>query len=621
MKASIPLFLAILTAVVWSQTATTFAATAITVNSTNNNNAADSEMTLQEAILYLNELQGQGDSLGRALSAAESNQVATIPGTTNFINFNISGTGPHFIKSPISTCSFTLWEGFYASNVVVNGYSQPGSFPNTNPILAPNNAVIQIVIDSRNTANSCGDATFAIVGDNVSFRGLSVLGDGAGTAIYYLSFDTNAYPCIGGKVQGCWIGVAPDRTNVAGLDTGVYIYNTTGGQVVGTDGDGVNDRNEFNVIVGSTEMGIGIESEQLHPTGVKIAGNFIGVMPDGLSPMPAYALAPVYEGDGFEADGAQNLIFGTDSDGIADEDERNIVGGLTRGIPQHGCEALELWGGATSAKVMGNYFGVGIDGLTPLGNTRFMTVASGSTVQIGSDGDGVRDDIEANIIANHSDYLFSFSSPTTQLIFLRNSFFGNTGNFFNDPANSYNGALLGTGNPALISPVISNATTRTELVGWVPVSTNAAANNRTAAEIAIYVADPVTSATKPQGRTWLASYTDNGPQDLDPATNSVRFNICSLPIPSTGASLVVQETVKDDISAGSSQFSSALSLPDVSNAISVFRFAASVTVSWEMNGTLQAKPNLASGSWTNVPGCFSATLPVSAASLFFRVAQ
>jgi len=149
------------------------------------------------------------------------------------------------------------------------------------------------------------------------------------------------------------------------------------------------------------------------------------------------------------------------------------------------------------------------------------------------------------------------------------------------------------------------------------VSTNAAADNRTAAEISIYQADPATS----QGKKWLATYVDNGPQDLDPATNSFRFSICSLAISSTGAKLVVNETVKDDLSAGSSPFSSAFSLPDVSNALSISNAAGSVTLSWQMNGVLQATPNLVSAVWTNVPGCSPATLSASTGRLFFRVKQ
>ncbi len=622
MKLFNPLFRSLLVAAFLSPVVTAFAATQVVVNSTDNDDTSNSKMTLTEAIGILN-------GGFRALTPAEGNQVTTIAGTTNRINFNIPGPGPHFITAPNSTCdplgngcSGALFPLILASNVVLNGYSQSGSSPNTNSILASNNAVIKIVIDGRTSVNDFGEPDFGAAGNNVSFRGMSFLG-GANCIGFSSIGDPVTFPNVGGSIQGCWIGVAPDRTTVAGPAIGTYLYQSGGFQVIGTDGDGVNDRNEFNVFVGCQEMAIGIEADGYATTNCRVSGNFIGVMPDGLTTMPQAALDLVYEGDCLESGGTENLIFGTDANGIADADERNIVGGLKRPDAVYGnCEVLQFWAVTKNVKVMGNYFGVGIDGVTPLGNSQFIDAsqANGSTVQIGSDGDGVRDGIEANIIANHSDYLFSFGGVATALTFRRNSFSGNTNNFFDDPGNSFNGVILDTNSLALITPVISNYTTRVELVGWVPVSTNAAADNRTAAEIAIYLADPATSATKPQGKTWLASYTDNGPQDLDPATNSFRFNICALAIPATGAKLVVQETVKNDISAGSSTFSSALSLADVPNTLAIARPSpTTVSVSWQANGILQATPNVSPAVWTNVPGCSPVTLPSSSSSLFFRL--
>ena len=434
--------------------------------------------------------------------------------------------------------------------------------------------------------------------------------------------DPATFPNVGGSIQGCWMGVSPDQSVVAGPAIGTYLYKSGGFQVIGTDGDGVNDRNEFNVFVGCQEMAIGIEADGYATTNIQVSGNFIGVMPDGLTTMPQAALDLVTEGDCLESGGTENLIFGTDANGIADEDERNIVGGLKRPEATYSnCEALQFWAVTKNVKVMGNYFGVGIDGVTPLGNSQFIETADGSTAQIGSDGDGLRDVIEGNIIANHSDYLFSFGGLNTALTFRRNSFSGNTDNFFNDPQNSFNGVLLATGDLAAITPVISNATTRTELVGWVPVS-GPGADNLTPAEIAIYLPDPATSATNPQGKTWLASYRDNGPQDLDPATNTFRFNISSLALPAIGASLVVNETAKDNLSAGSSPFSSALSLPDVSGILlAISRSADSVTITWPGNGTLQAIPSLSLATWTNVPGSSPITLPIGPGSQFFRLVQ
>jgi len=614
----------ILAAALLSLVATTFAGVEVTVNSTNNSNTADSEFTLMEAILYFNEIQGTpGDPLGRPLSAAESNQVATVVGTTNRIKFNISGDGPHYIKTPNDIGSLALYPYITASNLVVDGYSQPGASPNTNPVLATNVAVLKIVIDTRATANPGNAEDFAVIAENVFFRGLSFLG-GAGGVIFSSYYGT--YPNKGGGVQGCWFGVDPDRTTVAGQEIGVSLYFTEGFQVLGTDGDGIKDREEFNVWVGAKEMAILLQAEGYGTTNCRISGNFIGVMPDGFTSVPAdYVLAQVKEGDGIECEGVTNLVFGTDSDGVADEDERNVVGGLIHNAALPGsaaCEVIECWGDPShNIQVMGNYIGVAIDGATPLGNTRFFNASSRTTAQFGANGDGVRDDIEANLIANHAEYVFDFSNTNTVLAFGRNSFFNNTANFFNDPQNSYNAAVLGLPNPTMdqITPAISNSTTRTELIGWVPVSGDGGA--RTNAQIHIYEADPFTAATRPQGKQWLATYADNGPHDLDSRTNYFRFNICSLPIPSTGAALTLNETCGDGTRGGSSQFSTTNTLPDVSNTLTISQSGGSATLSWLMNGVLQARPSLNTGNWTNVPGCSPMLLPASSGSLYFRVAQ
>src|SRR6266496_3545562 len=62
------------------------------------------------------------------------------------VQFDIPGNGPHYLLSP---------PGGYPpitniNNITIDGYSQPGSSPNTNPILSSNNANITIVLDARN---------------------------------------------------------------------------------------------------------------------------------------------------------------------------------------------------------------------------------------------------------------------------------------------------------------------------------------------------------------------------------------------------------------------------------------------------------------------------------------
>ncbi len=54
------------------------------------------------------------------------------------INFNIPGSGPHYLVSPGGGYPMITNK----NNITIDGYSQPGSAPNTNSILASNNAQI-----------------------------------------------------------------------------------------------------------------------------------------------------------------------------------------------------------------------------------------------------------------------------------------------------------------------------------------------------------------------------------------------------------------------------------------------------------------------------------------------
>ena len=94
-------------------------AAVITVNTTNNVNPLPLiETSLQQALTNLHD----GDT----------------------IQFNIPGNGPFHLQTPTNGYPIVT-----NNSITIDGYSQPGSSPNTNEILAPNNAKIQIVLDSQ----------------------------------------------------------------------------------------------------------------------------------------------------------------------------------------------------------------------------------------------------------------------------------------------------------------------------------------------------------------------------------------------------------------------------------------------------------------------------------------
>ena len=85
----------------------------ITVNTTNNVSPLPGQTSLKQAIASLHD----GDT----------------------IRFAIPGPGPYYIATP--TDGYALITN---NNVTIDGYSQSNAVPNTNPILAPNNAQLKI---------------------------------------------------------------------------------------------------------------------------------------------------------------------------------------------------------------------------------------------------------------------------------------------------------------------------------------------------------------------------------------------------------------------------------------------------------------------------------------------
>src|ERR1051326_6804503 len=125
-----------------------------------------------------------------------TNNLTPGPGETNLvlainllqdgdtIQFNIPGNGAHYLVSPPGGYPIIT----NLNNITIDGYSQPGSSPNTNPILASNNANITLVLDARNanfttlqndiSGYGTGEEAilFVLGSTNFSVRGLCFLG-------------------------------------------------------------------------------------------------------------------------------------------------------------------------------------------------------------------------------------------------------------------------------------------------------------------------------------------------------------------------------------------------------------------------------------------------------------
>ena len=176
----------------------------------------------------------------------------------------------------------------------------------------------------------------------------------------------------GNVIQGNYLG-----TNLAGTagfplasqgSYGVIIFGSSN-NVIGTDGDGSNDAAEGNVISGTNTAGILIESgsPSLPSNNNVIAGNLIGTSADGNA-----ALANGRMGV-FLLSGTGNRI-GTNSDGVSDAAERNLISGNLEG-------GVYLGGDANI--VAGNLLGTNLAGAAALPNRSGVIVQNASNNRIG----------------------------------------------------------------------------------------------------------------------------------------------------------------------------------------------------------------------------------------------
>ena len=510
------------------------------------------------------------------------------------VRFKIPGAGPHVITTPLGGYPLIT-----ANGVNIDGYTQPGALPNTNPILSNNNAQIKIVLDStgadtapnpvnpslplrRSTRldfpNDVGNTGYgtsencilgAYQADDVSVRGLSFLGRRtAGSdedpSIYGVALIREAKNA---RIQGCLFGMAPGAANtlasvkppasaVAAFRwrIGGDIYSA--GATVGTDGDGTQDRSEFNVILGG-RIAMAMELPNL-----RISGNFVNVFPDGNTFLDLDANYQLWT-DAFTAGGsdpddvtienfengrvADNTQVGTDGNGVSDAEERNIFNHV---VYEH---AGEVYSAGTNITVAGNYYGIGVNGtnkaaLSTNVQADFIELPGTASIRIGTDGDGVSDALEANLIYNFSGDTYCGAGASVPITTRGNILVNNQ--FAGVPfAEGQNGRAYVSyyapyvNDPSVnLPPIIKKFTNN--IISGVFAAPSATYPN---ALIDVYLPDPVALENQlywpkliNHPTKLVASFADNGPGDLNPAVGEFTYNLTALaPTPTTLVTVAV----------------------------------------------------------------------------------
>lgn len=317
-------------------------AATITVTSIDDSvTSMDGKVSLREAITSIN--------AGNSLADPDIiNQTSGVYGVDDTIQFNIAGAGVHVI-----TTTATMTPIY--KTVFINGYSQPGASPNTNPFSAGINAVVLIEI-----VGTPGNAVLNIIAAGTEVRGLAIHG---GSNLIAASDVVIAGNFLGTDASG----TIPLGLIGSGACVRVFSYLTPASNVI-IGGPADADRN----LIVSSGNGVILPYHSLNPgpgTGYIIQGNYIGTDITG-----TVALA---RGDGLNA--ISNAL---------------VVGNLISGNPLGGMVLTD------DNVVHGNLIGTALDGVSPLPNGNFGGIwILGGNSTIGGDGPG-----EANIIANHQSY-------------------------------------------------------------------------------------------------------------------------------------------------------------------------------------------------------------------------
>jgi titin len=262
---------------------------------------------------------------------------------TDTIAFNIPGTGAHTI-SPLSPLP-TITEA-----VIIDGYTQPGASPNTQPIDDPDPARrglnAQLLIELSGA--QAGGSGLTLAASNSTIRGLVING-----------FATDGVVIDGGSnnlIAGNLIGTDSTGTQARpNGHNGVFIFDGASNNIIGTNGDNVADPAERNLISGNLFGGVAIAGAGTDSN--RVAGNLIGTNITGTAGLGNAHRAVDVVG------GGKHNIVGTNSDGSDDAAERNVLSG-------NGWDGVVFSGVGTSLNIAaGNIIGLDAGGTADLGNT------------------------------------------------------------------------------------------------------------------------------------------------------------------------------------------------------------------------------------------------------------
>ena len=368
-------------------------------------------------------------------------------GATNVIDFDISGNGVRTIF-PLSALPAI------SSPVLIDGTSQPG-YAGT-PLIELNG--------SQNGANTSGLLDIidglTITGAGVTVRGLEIDSFYQGGGIHITGTGATH-----NWIYGNFLGTDPTGTQAEANDFGVEIDAGASDNLIGTNGDGIEDESERNLISGNNQNGVSILGADsggnlVSSAGNIVAGNFIGTDVTGTLPLGNNS-----DGVGLDTDATANWIGVNPYGGTDYADEGNV-------IAASGYLGVSILS-ASSNVVAGNEIGTDLAGTQSLPNGIGVFISGGSLNNtIGgttrSAGNLITDNNGPGVAVGYSVDDACVGNEITG-----NRIFGNTGQAIDlgDDGVTYNGTAPRQGPNNLQNFPIIVTTDDGQLQGWLGGST------------------------------------------------------------------------------------------------------------------------------------------------------
>ncbi|HEX8073006.1 MAG TPA: LamG-like jellyroll fold domain-containing protein [Pyrinomonadaceae bacterium] len=354
---------------------------------------------------------------------------------TQTIAFNIAGTG-------VQTVRLTSLLPTITDPVVIDGYTQSGSSPNT--LSNGDNAVLLVELDGSaipmgSVSGFAGGLT--ITAGNSTVRGLVINRFIGSFQDYAIVLQGNG----GNVIEGNFIGTNPAGTVAAsnGVTRGIAVFSSSNNLIGGTSPAA------RNVISGNNQSGISISGNSNGQVSAnnQVQGNFIGTNAAGTAALG-------------------NSFIGIFVNGLA---SGNVIGGTVAGarnvISGNGTAGVFINSDATGNSVQGNFIGTNAAGTAAIGNTNGVILGQGTISTnniIGGTAAGARNVISGNFGAGveisggaatgnlvQGNYIGTDVSGTAPLgnstdgVFISGASFNNTGGA---SGNIIGGAAAGAGN-------------------------------------------------------------------------------------------------------------------------------------------------------------------------------